>query len=409
MFAIALAWVGSAATATVQQCFYRLQERGGPPRRGLAANFTYEQTGSAIRFAGTNFEITDNDVYASGHGIYLQYAESGIVARNVVNYGMDGYMLDSSSNIVFEENHFMGINLFSRGNAGGATYGGPASSYIWYSKNTVKFVFGGDQEIMTLDGGSSPYFGKVSLSNDGMKMTFPVAPKYDQWCSSPNRCQTVNTNWNGSAAYVLSGQGKGQLRVFAAGGIKQNRTWTLKTPFGGVGGGVPLGVDSVISVFEHREKCIYRDNSFEDGGPFQLYGGMYHAVIANNTAARTDGFIVEGLNHESKPGGFPHLIPCFFVEHVDNSVVEGNNYAGTASGGFALSGFYNGSSPYYTGPMATAVTYRGNLVDNGEWTVSGAVADVLIEGNSMLDSDGALVIRTPNQTSRLFARNNQGL
>ena len=65
---------------------------------------------------------------------------------------MDGYMLDSSSNIIFEQNNFMGINLFARGNAGGATYGGPAASYIFYSKNTVKFVFGGDQEMMFVVG-----------------------------------------------------------------------------------------------------------------------------------------------------------------------------------------------------------------------------------------------------------------
>ena len=68
-------------------CFYRLQERGGSPRRGLSANFTYEQTGSAIAFMGQGYEIVGNDVYASGHGIYLGHntqgpggASAGIVA-----------------------------------------------------------------------------------------------------------------------------------------------------------------------------------------------------------------------------------------------------------------------------------------------------------------------------------------
>jgi hypothetical protein len=33
----------------------------------------------------------------------------------------------------------------------------------------------------------------------------------------------------------------------------------------------------------------------QDGGPCQIFGGLYHAVIAQNTAVRSDGFIVEGL------------------------------------------------------------------------------------------------------------------
>ena len=39
---------------------------------------------------------------------------------------------------------------------------------------------------------------------------------------------------------------------------------------------------------------IIRDNYFSDGGPMQLYGGMRHAVVANNSFVRTDGAIVEG-------------------------------------------------------------------------------------------------------------------
>ena len=51
----------------------------------------------------------------------------------------------------------------------------------------------------------------------------------------------MNTNWTGSAAYVLAGAGQGQMRTVRLGGIEQNRTWMLEKPFGGAGGGVPLG------------------------------------------------------------------------------------------------------------------------------------------------------------------------
>lgn len=168
---------------------------------------------------------------------------------------------------------------------------------------------------------------------------------------------------------------------------------------------MPLGPDSLVSIFEHREKSIYRDNLFEDGGPFQLYGGMYHCVVANNTAVRTDGFIAEGLQHGKVAK--PAFMPVAFVEHLDNTIAEGNNYGGGV-GGFTLSGFYNASSVDYTGAMATAITYRGNTADNGFWTVEGAVEDVLIEGNTMVDSDAGLVMKG-NQTFRVFTRNNVGL
>ena len=151
-------------------------------------------------------------------------------------------------------------------------------------------------------GGFSPYTGAVQTS--GSAITFPTDPVYPQWCSPPGHCRNLDTNWTGAAAYILSGTGQGQLRTFKKAGLAEglNRTWELEEPFGGGGGGgVPLAADSFVSVFARREKCIYRDNLFSDGGPMQLYGGMWHAVVANNTIERAEGLIVEGLNHAKPP------------------------------------------------------------------------------------------------------------
>eukprot|EP00039_Didymoeca_costata_P014568 m.236657 g.236657 ORF g.236657 m.236657 type:complete len:728 (+) comp16052_c0_seq16:66-2249(+) len=384
-------------------CFYRLQERNAPPRRGLVANFTYEDVGDAINFQGSGYEVINCDIYASGFGINLQYADVGIVHGNSIWYGETAYMIDSSSYIIFEQNNMMGINLFSRGNAGGATYGGSHASFIAFLNNSLQFVFGGDQELMTLDGGYSPFVGRLEQV-DGVNITLPVDPVFPQWCSSKTHCQYVHTEWTGSAVYVIQGQGQGQLRVVASGGMKQNRSWTLAKEFGGAGGGVPLGADSYVSIFERREKCLYIGNHFADGGPMQLYGGMFHAVVADNVGVRINGFIVEGLNHEATPN-HPHYIPCYFVETMNNRIEEGNNYGG--SGNFHLSGYYNASATFH-GPMAVAVVYRGNYVNNGAWAIEGAVADVLIEGNTMEDSDSGLQILN-NVSERIFLRNNNGL
>lgn len=42
-------------------------------------------------------------------------ASRGIVMRNQISFGMDCYQIDASSNMIFEDNHCLGINLFSRG------------------------------------------------------------------------------------------------------------------------------------------------------------------------------------------------------------------------------------------------------------------------------------------------------
>ena len=50
-------------------CFYRLVENTVARRGGSIANYTYEDVGAAIQFNGQNYEVTDCDIYASGHGL----------------------------------------------------------------------------------------------------------------------------------------------------------------------------------------------------------------------------------------------------------------------------------------------------------------------------------------------------
>jgi len=133
----------------------------------------------------------------------------------------------------------------------------------------------------------------------------------------------------------------------------------------------------------------------------QLYGGMWHAVVANNTALRAQGFIIEGLNH-----GQHTYMPCYFVETLHNRVLEGVTYDGSV-GGFAVSGYYNASQPF-TGAMAAAIVYRGNVGDNSAFSLNDAVTDVLYEDNALTNSDTGLTIRG-NTSQRVFLRNNNDL
>jgi hypothetical protein len=257
--------------------FTRLMEAGTAFRGVPGANFDVNSIGSGINLDGQEYEVTDCDIYASGHGIYLGHSEQslnhsasvGLVQRNLIQFGTECYSIDSSSQVVFEDNECVGINLLSRGSAGGATYDGPAAIDIVFQRNSIRFLFGGDGEELTLDGGWSPLNGR-GVTVDGSNVTFPRDPVYPLYCSPPGNCRNVHTDWTGAAMYVLGGQGAGQMRVFAGGGLGYNRTWTLEEPFGGSGGGVPINADSFISVFERREHMIIRDNHFFDGGPMQM-------------------------------------------------------------------------------------------------------------------------------------------
>lgn len=250
---------------------------------------------------------------------------------------------------------------------------------------------------MTLDGGFSPFAGtNFSINPAGTLVTFGRDPVYPEWCSSPGHCQLVDTDWTGSAMYVLGGTGQGQLAVFASGGIKDNRTWTLAQGFK-----VPLDATSFVSVFEHREKSIYRDNYFADGGCVQLYGGIFHAIVANNTMLRSGGFITEGLRHQ---GGF---IPCYFVETLNNRILEGLDYTGSTAR-FLVSGYHNASLSF-TGAMAAAIVYRGNQGDNSAFALQDAVTDALYEGNTLTNSDAPGFTVIGNASERVFLRGNRGL
>mmetsp|Transcript_3263 Transcript_3263/g.8005 ORF Transcript_3263/g.8005 Transcript_3263/m.8005 type:complete len:128 (+) Transcript_3263:354-737(+) len=126
---------------------------------------------------------------------------------------------------------------------------------------------------------------------------------------------------------------------------------------------------------------------------------MANAVVAHNTMARSNAFVAEGLNHRE-------YLPIWFTEFLNNSIVEGNSYGG-AQGSFQTSGFYDPNGTY-DGPMAVGIVYRNNRADNGAFTVEGAVADVIFEGNALTNSDPPGLSFINNHTARIYVRGNSG-
>ena len=61
---------------------------------------------------------------------------------------------------------------------------------IYFARNAIRFLFGGDGEELTLDGGSSPLNGR-GVVVDGNNVTFPHAPVYNKYCSPPGNCRDI--------------------------------------------------------------------------------------------------------------------------------------------------------------------------------------------------------------------------
>lgn len=77
---------------------------------------------------------------------------------------------------------------------------------------------------------------------------------------------------------------------------------------------------------------MFVGNTYEDGGPFQLYGDAHECIIAENTGARMDGFSGGGL---VRWGWNPNWYNLF----VSNTVLEGNALGGLTAA-FSAGGEY---------------------------------------------------------------------
>jgi hypothetical protein len=106
---------------------------------------------------------------------------------------------------------------------------------------------------------------------------------------------------------------------------------------------------------------------------------------------------------------YPTYIPTYFIEVLDNVIMEGNVYGG-GTGGFVVSGAFNGSSPY-SGAMAAAIVLRNNSGNNAYFQINDAASDIIVEGNALIDSDSGLQLHNQSGAAptRVYVGSNVGL
>ena len=299
-------------------------------------------SGAALSFSGSNWRVTDCDLLGGSHAldIFVSDATSptwfrrpvnGVVQRCRLAGGWGQYRLEGAQGVILEDNYLTGAGMNSFG-SWISTYYAKATSGVYFARNTVSNVMGGDRELLSFDGGGGAYLGGVAATSaDGLTLTLAAAPTFQGYIPPGPRLY----NYTEAAVVVLEGAGKGQVgRVVSNDWTASGRTWVLAAPFA-----VPLDASSLLSIVPFRGDVIVVGNAFVDGGAIQLYAMAINAVVAENTAARSSGFLSWGLN--------PHnwgVQPNFYTSFVNNSVLVGNAWGGQTGGFSAVSASDQGNT-----------------------------------------------------------------
>lgn len=349
-----------------------MTEHPGKPFRGRSGPESNRNLGAGIAIYGRNFAVTDCDVLASDFAIYLVNAHHGRITGNTFLYGGRGYRIESSREIVFENNTVEGFGLTAIGNDI-ATFWSNACTHLFFVNNTLRRMFGADREMMTLDAGGGAYLGTVAVV-DGNRLTLAADPVFKDYAPKPHQ------NWVGAAVMILEGKGVGQYRIVTA---HQGRDWEVDRPWT-----VAPDAASVISIVPFRGRNLFIGNTCEDGGPFQLYGSAHECLVAENTGRRMDGFLVWGLD----PHGWGQQ-PSWYCQFLDNTILEGNAY-GHRTGGFGTAAA--GAPGDGKGRSIRDVVYRRNAcLNNSAISIGGNLQGALVEHNVIENSDVGISIRSP--------------
>lgn len=374
--------------------------------RNATCGDSYQQ-GAAFNMVGSNFEVSNNDVFHGGQILLMidphgplagpDGPSFGLVVNNTFAFGFRCYHLEQIHALIVEHNLMEGAGLASMGNDVVNFYG-TATEKLWFAHNHQYRQLGADHEMMTLDGVDGFYWGRVTISGRSVKLARELSDRdYLQPAISNSR-----KTFAGAIFQVLSGAGAGQ---WARVSTNTNTTVELDRELEH-----SLDTTSMVSIVPYRGLLMFVANDYEDGGPFQLYGDAHNCLIAENTGSRMDGFSGVGLVRWG-------WNPNYFNTFVDNQILEGNALGGLTAA-FAASGSYavksetsgqwkipsNDPTGYLgnlSGPLMVGVVFRRNsAMSNSRMVVDGSTEVVLIEHNFLRQAP--VGIHVTNRTCDVF-------
>jgi hypothetical protein len=213
--------------------------------------------------------------------------------------------------------------------------------------------------MVTLDGDGVAYFGTAQAN--GTRLTLDADPVFRDYAPSPH------TDYRGAVVYILEGTGAGQYRTVVA---NEGREWTVDRPWD-----APPDGTSRLSIVPFRGRNLFIGNTFEDGGPLQLYGSAADVIVAENRGARMDAMFAWGLTQH---GWGWH--PAWRCQFLDNEFLEGSGYGARVQGPAFLGVVTSAPNEQYSGPLARGNILRRNVLQAGSLiNLTGTCQDTLVE------------------------------
>jgi len=330
------------------------------------------------------FMITDCDILAGSTGIKLWSSSYGYINNTRVQYGRNGIGCEAINKVIIENSVFEGIDLAATGNYF-ASYFGNSSEYLLVKNCRFANAYGLDQELLSFDGAGGAYFGTIESAH-GQKIILASDPVFKRYADNA-------TNWENTGFFILDGKGAGQFRRVVN---HRGREWELNEPWL-----IEPDKNSIISIVPFRGYTLFIDNTFEDGGPVQLFGTSIENIFSGNKGIRMNGFLIFG--NATLGWGWQ---PSWYNQFLDNEIKEGVSY-GNQRAKFIVQGVvYKENDPSkYSGPLSRCGIIRNNIIQGmGNIQINGGSSDILIEKNIVKNSDSGIVItEKPNS---IFIRKN---
>lgn len=345
-------------------------------------NSRWNKTGIVLR--GENLKLRNCDFNASG--MYTFSAAGGFIQH--CRFRREGtgvnqpYMAVHPKGLIFED-------CYKQGDGYGYAATIDESHDLYEARNIIPFDYTNDREVMTLDGGSGGYAGKIGHIS-GTLLTLPAGA--DTWRWTPNK-------WIGGGVFIINGRGTGQYRRIVRHTMD---SIYLDQPFL-----VDPDAGSVISITTVRKNLFYIDNEATDGGAYQLYGSAQNCVISGLKMRRCSGVVSRGslLYHGLQPNWYIDIVNCEFRE---------GNYchwfgAGDRHSGYQSINLIGTGSP---GLNIGTLVRRNRLYDfsyirTSPGTGAHAVTDVIIEDNSITTAKTAISLGgSGSSTSNTLIHNN---
>jgi len=315
--------------------------------------------GSFIRIIGC--DIVNTKGVVNIHGDYLF-----VKGNRMLGSGKNQSLYIGGHKSVIEDNDFEGTSC-SMGNG---------NMQLILKNNKLGAVYGdGDRETFTFDGGRTTYNDTVvAVTQNGMEL------KAGAWRDSEDA-------WIGKSVCIIGGQGAGQHRFVSK---IDGRKVELDKPWA-----IMPDDESFFVIGKARHKLLFIDNHCGDGNPFQLYGSATDVVIAGNKIERNGALHAYGMTK----GGSPE--PSWFIQFLDNEILEGNAVRGPWSfmvpAADAYLAFFDRGmhSLNVVYPLSRVGVMRRNILHNNAYIYSGwRVDNMLVENNVIKNADRGVVAKS---------------